>query len=114
MRRAPVPLALAGAALAAASALGAAPAGAADADNGRVLARACSACHGKLGLASDPEVPHLAGQSSLYVRKALEDYRSGARQDRRMTIMAEALTDEAIADLAAWYESIEVSATAPE
>ena len=109
MRRAPAALALAGAA-----ALAAAPAHAADAANGRVLARACSACHGKLGLASDPEVPHLAGQSALYVRKALEDYRSGARHDRRMTIMAESLTDEAIADLAAWYESIEVSATAPE
>ena len=108
MRRALAAVALAGAAHVAA------PAFAADAANGRTLARACSACHGKLGLASDPEVPHLAGQSALYVRKALEDYRSGARQDRRMTIMAEALTDEAIADLAAWYESIEVSATAPE
>ena len=109
MRRALGTLALVGA-----GALAAAPAHAADAANGRTLARACSVCHGKLGLASDPEVPHLAGQSALYVRKALEDYRSGARHDRRMTIMAEPLTDEAIADLAAWYESIEVSATAPE
>ena len=103
-----------GLALGLALALPASPALAGDAANGRVLARACSACHGKLGLASDPEVPNLAGQSAYYVEKALNDYRSGAREDRRMTLMAESLTDEAIDDLAAWYESIEVSATAPE
>lgn len=104
------------AALASALALApfASPAVAGDAANGRVLARACSVCHGKLGLASDPEVPNLAGQSAFYVEKALDDYRSGAREDRRMTLMAQALTDEAIEDLAAWYESIEVSAAAPE
>ncbi len=102
-------LALAGALLATSPAVHAG-----DAVNGRVLARACSACHGKLGLASDPEVPNLAGQSAYYVEKALKDYQSGAREDRRMTLMSQTLTDEAIDDLAAWYESIEVSAKAPE
>jgi len=85
-----------------------------DAENGRVLARQCSVCHGKLGLANDPEVPNLAGQSAFYVEKALNDYKSGAREDRRMTLLAEGLDDAAIADLAAWYASIEVTAKAPE
>ena len=87
---------------------------AADPDNGRKLARQCSVCHGKDGIAKDPEVPNLAGQSAFYTEKALKDFQSGAREDRRMTLMANRLSDEQIADIAAWYESIEVVATVPQ
>lgn len=88
---------------------------AADAENGRKLARKCSVCHGKIGIAQgDPEVPNLAGQSSLYVEKSIKDYRSGAREDRRMTLLAKNLSDVDIKDLSAWFESIEIKATAPE
>lgn len=87
---------------------------AADAAAGRVLARQCSVCHGKLGVANDPEVPNLAGQSSYYVEKSLKDYQSGAREDRRMTIISQGLSPEDVKDLAAWYESLVVSVTAPE
>lgn len=87
---------------------------AADPENGRILARKCSVCHGKLGLARDPEVPNLAGQSAFYVEKALKDYTTGAREDRRMTLLAQGLKEQEIEDLAAWYASIEVTATAPE
>ena len=82
--------------------------------NGRVLARQCSVCHGKAGIANDPEVANLAGQSAFYLQKSLEDYRSGARHDRRMTLIAQGLDEAAIDDLAAWYASIEVVATLPE
>jgi len=87
---------------------------AADPANGRVLARQCSVCHGKNGLANDPEVPNLAGQSAFYLEKSLKDYRSRTREDRRMTILAANLKDEDIKDLAAWYASLQVEVTMPE
>lgn len=87
---------------------------AADAERGRDLARQCSVCHGKLGLANDPEAPHLAGQSSLYLEKSLSDYQSGARADRRMTLIAEPLSPDDIKDLAAWYSSLVISVEEPE
>jgi len=91
------------------------PAGAAgDPANGRTLARQCSVCHGRSGIARDPEVANLAGQSAFYLEKSLLDYRSGAREDRRMTLIAQALDEAAIGDLAAWYASIEIVATVPE
>lgn len=93
---------------------GVSPALAADPDNGRILARQCSVCHGKIGVAQDPEVPNLAGQSAFYIEKSLKDYQSGAREDRRMTLMAQPLTEEQIKDLAAWYASIVVTAEIPE
>ncbi|WP_299848367.1 cytochrome c [uncultured Roseovarius sp.] len=90
------------------------PAFAADIENGRKLARQCSVCHGKIGVSKDPEVPNLAGQSAFYLEKSLKDYRSGAREDRRMTLIVEPLTDEDIGDLAAWFASIEFTVVAPE
>ncbi|MFK8080750.1 MAG: cytochrome c [Granulosicoccus sp.] len=87
---------------------------AADPANGQTLARQCSVCHGKMGMANDPESPNLAGQSALYLEKSLKDFRSGARQDRRMSLMAQNLSDSDIKDLAAWYASFIVEVTAPE
>ena len=83
-------------------------------ENGRQLARQCSVCHGRTGVSNDPEVPIIAGQHAFYLEKSLSDYRSGAREDRRMTLIAEALSDQDIADLAAWFASIEVTVTMPE
>jgi len=85
-----------------------------DISHGKKLARKCSVCHGKIGLATDPEVPNLAGLSSLYIEKSLSDYNSGARYDRRMSIIAQGLTKQQIKDLAAWYSAIELTAKAPE
>ncbi len=80
----------------------------------RALSKQCSVCHGKNGIANDPEVPSLAAQSSLYIEKSLKDFRAGIRQDRRMSLMAQNLTDEQIEDLAAWYSSFTVEVTMPE
>lgn len=89
------------------------PSLAGDAENGQKLARKCSVCHGKQGIARDPEVPNLAGQSSLYLEKSLKDFRSGTREDRRMTIMVRDLSDEDIADLAQWYSTFVVTVERP-
>jgi cytochrome c553 len=102
------------AALVALAALVPTEAAAGDAAAGRDLAGACRVCHGLDGVGTNPMVPNIGGQSEQYLVKALEDYREGRRVDEQMSIMAEALTDAEIADLAAWYASIEASFVAPE
>jgi cytochrome c553 len=85
-----------------------------DLENGRKLARKCSACHGRQGVSRDPEVPIIAGQHAFYLEKSLKDYREGIREDRRMTLIATRLSDEDISDLAAYFAAFEISVTEPE
>lgn len=74
-------------------------------------ASVCNVCHGANGLSQMPNAPHLAGQPEMYVREQLRAYRSGKRQHEVMAIIAKPLTDDEIADLSAWYASIEMTAT---
>lgn len=90
------------------------PSHAADPENGAVLSRKCSVCHGKNGIAKDPEVANLAGQSAFYLEKSLKDFRKGIREDRRMSLIVKNLSDDDIKDLAAWYSSFEVTVVVPE
>ena len=101
--------------LAAAAALCAAavPAAAQDAAAGRVKAQACAVCHGALGLSTTPDAPNLAGQPAIYVAAQLRAYRSGERKHEVMAVMAKPLSDDDIRNLAAWFSSIRVEATAP-
>jgi cytochrome c553 len=87
---------------------------AADLSNGKALSSQCSVCHGKDGIAKDPESPNLAGQGAYYLEKSLVDYQKGLRQDRRMSIIAQSLSLEDIKDLAAWYAAFEIVVTEPE
>lgn len=87
---------------------------AADAKAGRDKAQSCMVCHGQLGLSVTPDAPHLAGQPALYVGAQLRAYRSGARKHEVMAVMAKPLSDDDIANLAAWFASIKVEARAPD
>lgn len=89
------------------------PVYAADPERGSQLARKCSVCHGRQGIARDPEMPNLAGQSAFYLEKSLKDFREGIREDRRMTIMVRDLSDDDIKDLAAWFESFVITVEDP-
>lgn len=89
-------------------------AAAGDIEAGRDKARKCRACHGIDGIARQPNVPHLAGESEMYLSKQLRAFRSGQRKDPRMSIIAQGLSDEDIADLVAWYSAIEISVELPE
>jgi cytochrome c553 len=84
-----------------------------DVTAGRQKALACQACHGLDGRAKIPEAPNLAGQTDIYLVKALKDYRSGARKDDMMSLVAPALKDQDIDDLTAYYSAIEVSVGLP-
>jgi cytochrome c553 len=88
-------------------------AAAADAAAGRRKALQCQTCHGLDGLSKLPEAPHLAGQPERYLVKSLDDYRKGLRKDDMMTLVVKDLTDQDVADLAAYYAAIEISAKPP-
>jgi cytochrome c553 len=69
---------------------------------GATLAQRCAICHGPTGI-SRADSPNLAGQYAAVIYKQLSDFRSGARVNAVMTPFAANLTDQEIADLAAYY-----------
>ena len=82
-----------------------APAGSADAAKGKVSM--CIGCHGipayKTAYPEVYSVPMIAGQSPQYIVKALQAYRAGDRKHPSMTGIARPLSDQDMADLAAYY-----------
>ena len=86
--------------------LGIAPAAAGDAAAGFAKAAICASCHGPLGVSPVPSYPDIAGQNPLYLDYALRRYRAGERQGGHAGMMytvTQPLSDEDIADLAAYY-----------
>ena len=79
-----------------------------DAKAGEKKAAMCIGCHGIPGYqASFPEiykVPMIAGQGAKYIVSALTAYRKGDRKHPTMRSVAASLTDQDMADLAAFYE----------
>ncbi len=63
----------------------------------------CSACHGETGVSPSPDFPNLAGQSAAAIYKQLHDYKTGARYHEQMSPVAEPLTNQQLADIAAYY-----------
>ena len=86
---------------------------AADLEAGREKAAQCAVCHGMDGLGKRPDAPNLAGQNDFYMAEQLRHYRSGTRQHETMTIIAEGLSDEDIADLSLYYASIKITVEVP-
>lgn len=86
---------------------------ASDARAGRQKITTCQACHGLDGLSKNPESPNLAGQIEPYLVRSLTAYRSGERKNESMNIVAKDLSDEDIADVAAYYASIQVDVLPP-
>lgn len=72
---------------------------------GAEKAKACVACHGEGGNSTQPNFPRLAGQYADYIAKALEDYKTGARQNPVMAGFAGALTTQDRRDLGAYFAS---------
>lgn len=67
----------------------------------------CTGCHGIAGYRTAYptvyHVPKIAGQQAEYIVKALQAYKSGARQHPSMRGIAASLSDKDMADLAAYY-----------
>lgn len=66
--------------------------------------QACVDCHGAAGNAPiDPSYPRLGGQYHDYIAHALQMYRDGDRDNAIMSAQAKPLSDQQIADLAAYF-----------
>ena len=79
---------------------------AADVEAGKALAEGCAPCHGADGVSQTPLTPSLAGQPDEFVQWQLVYYRSGARKNEVMQPISEALGNEEIRNLGAYYASL--------
>ncbi len=81
-----------------------------DAQRGSTKVQMCIGCHGIVGYQADfPQVykvPKIAGQDPKYITSALTAYRAGDRKHPTMHGIAASLTDEDIADVAAYYSKL--------
>jgi cytochrome c553 len=77
------------------------------AEAGKQKSAMCAGCHGIPGYRTAyPEVypvPKLGGQHPDYIVVALQAYKSGARKHPSMTVIAGGLSEQDMADLAAYY-----------
>ncbi|MEO0576265.1 MAG: c-type cytochrome [Pseudomonadota bacterium] len=79
-----------------------------DVESGKVLGYTCLGCHGIEGYRNpypSYRVPKLGGQHAAYIELALKAYRSGERTHATMRAQAGSLSDQDIADLAAYFAS---------
>jgi len=76
-----------------------------DAEAGKSKSAVCAVCNGADGNSSNPVWPNLAGQHDQYLIKSMKDYRDGKRDDPQMNETFQSLSDQDIADLAAYYSS---------
>jgi cytochrome c553 len=63
----------------------------------------CDRCHGVNGNSTDPRVPALAGQRAEYLQKELRVFLAGTRKNAEMAVMSKVLSNEDIANIAAYY-----------
>lgn len=63
----------------------------------------CAACHGADGNSPSVDFPRIAGQHADYLRKAIHDYKSGARKDPVMAGFANQLSAQDIENVAAYF-----------
>ena len=91
-----------------------APAG--DAAKGRDKTQMCQGCHGIDGWRTAyPEVysvPRIGNQHEAYLLRALQQYKSGERNHPSMRAIAASLSDQDMADLAAYYAQTGVKTAA--
>lgn len=76
-----------------------------DAQAGKAKAAVCAGCHGASGEGMGTN-PKLAGMDEAKFTQAVADYKSGKRNHAVMKGMTAALSDQDIANLAAYYASL--------
>jgi len=76
-----------------------------DAAAGQAKTVVCGACHGPDGNSMAPNFPKLAGQGDKYLLKQLHEIKDGKRQVLEMTGLLTNLSDQDLADIAAYFAS---------
>jgi cytochrome c553 len=72
---------------------------------GKAKAAVCAACHGANGQGVPPN-PALVGKSEDDMLQAMKDYKSGKRANAVMKGITAGLSDQDMANLAAYYASL--------
>jgi cytochrome c553 len=80
---------------------------AADVAAGKAKSATCGACHGNNGISMIPMYPNLAGQKEQYMVLQMKAFRDGERKNMVMAPMAAGLSDTDIANLSAYYASLD-------
>jgi cytochrome c553 len=76
-----------------------------NAEAGKTKSATCAACHGADGNSTNPEWPKLAGQHASYIVKQLTNFKEDKRVNATMSPMAKPLSEQDVADLAAYFSS---------
>ena len=84
-----------------------------DAVAGKKVMVKCQVCHGKDGLAKLPEAPNIAGQKETYLVRTLMAFKAGERKNEQMTVVVKTLSDQDIANVAAYFASIKITVEVP-
>ncbi len=83
--------------------------GNAAAGQAKAEAERCLECHGQAGVAQglsageDGKFARLGGQQHAYIVKQVRDFRAGRRKNDFMAMMANSVSDDDVADIAAWF-----------
>lgn len=80
-----------------------------DVEAGKSKSAVCAACHGQKGISQVPMYPNLAGQQEQYLVSAMKAYKDKNRTGGMAALMqgqVASLSDQDIADLAAYYASL--------
>jgi cytochrome c553 len=80
-----------------------------DAEAGQVKGYTCTGCHGIPGYKNvypTYSVPKVAGQNADYIQTVLKAYRAGDREHPTMNLQSMSLSDQDIADIAAWMQAM--------
>ncbi len=80
-----------------------------DPEAGKAIGYSCLGCHGIEGYRNmypSFRVPNLGGQKAAYLEVALQGYRDGTREHPTMVAQASSLSDQEIADVAAYLATL--------
>ncbi len=80
-----------------------------DAAAGQTKTAVCAACHTADGNSVVGNFPKLAGQNETYLLKQLNDIKGGKRTVVEMTGLLDALSEQDLADIAAYFSSKKVA-----
>lgn len=82
------------------------------AEAGKAKSITCTACHGPEGNSMAALWPNIAGQNAPYLLAQLKAFKDGSRQDPLMTAQTMLLSEQDMADLAVYFESLPAAAQA--
>ena len=85
---------------------------------GRTVMVKCQSCHGKDGLGRampvGGEAPNIAGQKYDYLVRSLMAYKAIERKNSMMFLAVKNLSNEDIANVAAYYAAIKITVEVPQ